>query len=387
MDESNDSLEPQVVPPRPDRRTDKGGGAGSDSPAVVEATATPVDGEDEELEEEISEDELEEAELEPGALEDDEDEDASDSDTPRRPPQLPALSPATSAARKGDLLSYYLAEVRRYPLLDPEEEKELAIQYQETGDPEAAQRLVTANLRLVVKLAFQYHRQWSNVLDLIQEGNVGLVEALSRYDPYRGIRFSSYAQYWIRAMILRFLMDNYRMVRLGSTRHGRKLFFQLQKERDRLIKEGIQPSTKALAEALEVPEHEVINVDRLLSAPALSLHAPASGEEGRALAEVVADDDGDTPEDSVASSELGAVVQEKLAAFAETLRDERERAIWDQRMTSADPDSLASLGETFGVSKERIRQVEARIKRRLKEYLVAELGDEIDFEFAVPSDD
>lgn len=386
MDESNDSLEPQVVPPTSAQRRGKGGRPASESPAVVEATATPVDGE--EGEEEISEDELEEAELDPAALEDDDaEEDDEAAAAPRRPPQLPALSPATSAARKGDLLSYYLAEVRRYPLLDPEEEKELAIQYQETGDPEAAQRLVTANLRLVVKLAFQYHRQWSNVLDLIQEGNVGLVEALSRYDPYRGIRFSSYAQYWIRAMILRFLMDNYRMVRLGSTRHGRKLFFQLQKERDRLIKEGIQPSTKALAEALEVPEHEVINVDRLLSAPALSLHAPASGEEGRALAEVVADDDGDTPEDSVASSELGAVVQERLAAFAETLRDDRERAIWYQRMTSADPDSLASLGETFGVSKERIRQVEARIKRRLKEYLVAELGDEIDFEFAVPSDD
>ena len=110
------------------------------------------------------------------------------------PSNLPALSTPTSAARKGDLLSYYLAEVRRYPLLEPEEEKELAVRFQETGDPEAAHRLVTANLRLVVKLAFQYHRQWANVLDLIQEGNVGLVEALSRYDPYRGIRFSSYAQ-------------------------------------------------------------------------------------------------------------------------------------------------------------------------------------------------
>ena len=195
------------------------------------------------------------------------------------PRNLPVLSAPTGAARKGDLLSYYLAEVRRYPLLEPEEEKDLAIRFQESGDPEAAHRLVTANLRLVVKLAFQYHRQWANVLDLIQEGNVGLVEALSRYDPYRGIRFSSYAQYWIRAMILRFLMDNYRMVRLGSTRHGRKLFFQLQKERDQLIKDGVQPSTLALARALDVPEAEVIRVDQHLSAPAMSLDAPIGGEE------------------------------------------------------------------------------------------------------------
>ena len=150
----------------------------------------------------------------------------------------------------------------RYPLLDPAEEHQLSLDWHLNQDRKAAERLVTANLRLVVKLAFQYHRQWSNVLDLIQEGNVGLVEALRRFDPYRGIRFSSYAQYWIRAMILRFLMDNFRMVRLGSTRNGRKLFFQLQKEKERLVKEGLKPSTKLLAERLEVPESEVISVDQ-----------------------------------------------------------------------------------------------------------------------------
>ena len=145
------------------------------------------------------------------------------------PKNLTMLAPPKrGGGNKNDLLGYYLSEVRRYPLLEPEEEKEAAVAWYEDGDVQAAERLVTANLRLVIKLAFQYHRQWSDVLDLIQEGNVGLVEALSRYDPYRGIRFSSYAQYWIRAMILRYLMDNFRMVRLGSTRHGRKLFFQLK---------------------------------------------------------------------------------------------------------------------------------------------------------------
>lgn len=299
---------------------------------------------------------------------------------------VPVLAREPGVSRRDDLLSQYLAEVRRYPLLDPEEEKKLAVRYVETGDTIAAQRLVTANLRLVVKLAFQYHRQWSNVLDLIQEGNVGLVEALSRYDPYRGIRFSSYAQYWIRAMILRFLMDNYRMVRLGSTRHGRKLFFQLQKERERLVKEGVQPSTKALAEALDVPEEEVINVERHLSAPALSLHAPVGSAEGRPLSEIVEDHDHRDPEETFASGELGGVVKEKLREFSATLTDERELAIWTRRLTAADPASLSDLGEEFNVSKERIRQVESRIKRRLKEYLVEHMGDEIDFEFEVPED-
>jgi RNA polymerase sigma-32 factor len=301
-------------------------------------------------------------------------------------PQLPAARDSKAPARSDDLLGFYLAEVRQHPLLDPEEEHELAVLYLETGDAKAAQRLVTANLRLVVKLAFQYHRQWANVLDLIQEGNVGLVEALSRYDPYRGIRFSSYAQYWIRAMILRFLMDNYRMVRLGTTRHGRKLFFQLQKERDRLEEMGIQPTTKALSESLNVPEKEVVNVSQHLSAPALSLDAPAGKyEDGRTLAESV-DGGGRSPEGEVARVELGALIKEQLATFARTLSDDRERAIWHERLVTQEPLSLSQLGARFGVTKERIRQVEVRIKKRLRAQLVENLGAELDFEFDVPED-
>lgn len=300
-------------------------------------------------------------------------------------PKLPALAPKADASRaSGDLLAHYLSEVRRYALLDPEEERDVALRYYESGDPTAAERLVTANLRLVVKIAFQYHRQWANVLDLIQEGNVGLVEALSRYDPYRGIRFSSYAQYWIRAMILRFLMDNFRLVRLGSTRNGRKLFFQLQKERERLLREGVQASAQQLAARLEVPESEVIAVDQHMRAPAMSLHAPVGGEDGRTLGEMVPDHDNTGPEERVAGSQLGKLVQEKLHIFAQTLEDERERAIWQERLVANEPASLSDLGERYDVSKERIRQIEVRIKRRLKAWLQQELGEEIDFEFDVP---
>jgi len=301
------------------------------------------------------------------------------------PAGLPALKAPPAGTRSKDLLNFYLSEVRRYPLLSAEEEKVYANRFVESEgqDREAAERLVTANLRLVIKIAFQYHRQWANVLDLIQEGNVGLVEALSRYDPSREIRFSSYAQYWIRAMILRFLLDNFRLVRLGSTRAGRKLFFQLQKERDRLLREGTNPTSRLIAENLGVTETEVDAVDRHMRAPALSLHAPAGDDpEGRTLSEVVPETDANDPEDNAARSELSSIVQEKLAEFAaEHVKGEREQMIWEQRMVATEPVSLSSLGEHFGVSKERIRQVEARMKKRLKAYLEEQLGDEIDFEF------
>ncbi len=311
----------------------------------------------------------------------------------RRPlPRMPSLGGTLAVASShtlaggGDLLTHYLQEIRRYALLDPEEERRVATQYYEQGDPAAAERLVTANLRLVVKIAFQYHRQWANVLDLIQEGNVGLVEALSRFDPTRGIRFSSYAQYWIRAMILRFLMDNFRLVRLGSTRNGRKLFFQLQKERQRLLSEGHAATPRELAERLEVPESEIIAVDQHMRAPAMSLSAPVTSEEGRPLHDTVADEDQVGPEEAVAGSQLGELVQARLRAFEATLEDERERAIWRLRLMAAEPASLSDIGNDYKVSKERIRQIEARIKSRLKAFMQKELGDEMDFDFEVPGE-
>jgi RNA polymerase sigma-32 factor len=280
-----------------------------------------------------------------------------------------------------------MKSVRNYPILTQEEEKEYALRYLENEDPEAAEKLVTSNLRLVIKIAYQYHRQWANVLDLIQEGNVGLVEALSRYDPYREIRFSSYAQYWIRAMILRFLLDNFRMVRLGSTRAGRKLFFQLQKERDALTAQGIDPTTKLLAQRLGVTEVDVQDVDQHMRAPALSFDAPVGGESSeRHLSEVVSNQDELDPEEKSAQQMMGSKIKHLLSEFQGTITDKREVEIWNQRMVSVDPVSLSQLGVEYGVSKERIRQVESRIKKRLKAYLLKELGSEIEFEFLVPDD-
>lgn len=314
---------------------------------------------------------------------------SDDKTTTRQSTQLTVLKPPPKGvSRKAkDLLAHYLAEVRKYPLLSREEEKEYAISYRETGDRDAAEKLVTSNLRLVIKIAFQYHRQWANVLDLIQEGNVGLVEALSRYDPYRDIRYSSYAQYWIRAMILRFLLDNYRLVGLGKTRAGRKLFFQLKKVRATLKEEGIDPSHANIALRLGVSEKEVDDFDQHMRAPALSFDAPVGQNDGRSLSEIVPSKNSNTPEIEAAKNQLGLIVKERLAEFAAGITDEREKSIWTDRMVAIDPISLSELGKKYNVSKERIRQVEARLKTQLREYFEKTLGDEIDFDFSIPEQD
>src|ERR1700687_2814972 len=152
----------------------------------------------------------------------------------------------SGAVTRYDPVQRYLTEIRRYPLLSREEEHELAVRFKENKDIEAAYRLVTANLRLVVMIAREYQRAFRNLLDLVQEGNIGLMEAVKNFDPYRGIRFPSYAVWWIRAYIIRYVMNNWRMVKLGTTQAQRKLFFNLQKEKDRLAAEGVKtaPTTR-----------------------------------------------------------------------------------------------------------------------------------------------
>ena len=300
-----------------------------------------------------------------------------------------ALVSGSGSLQRTDLLNQYLAEVRKYPLLNPEEERELAIKYIEEGDEEAGRTLITSNLRLVVKMAFKFHNQWANVLDLIQQGNMGLLQALNKYDPYNeaNTRFSSYAAYWIRSCIYTYIKDNYRMVRLGSTRHGRRLFDNLRKERERLIRQGVQPSTKALSESLEIPEEEIVVFSQHFSAPALSLNSPIGEDDGRTLEEMVNGSGTTTPETVSADSEIGTMVKNVLDEFVLTLDNPRDLSIWHERMMNDAPKSLKELGDRYGVSKERIRQIENRIKKNLKVSLVEKLGDNIDFDFLIPEDE
>ena len=292
--------------------------------------------------------------------------------------ELPPPPSSTTALSLRDPFQAYVREVQRYPLLTPEDEKRLTRQYQETQDPVLARRLVTANLRLVIKLAYEYRRAYKNMMDLIQEGNIGLMQAVKRYDPYRGVKLSSYSAWWIRAYMLRFILNNWRLVKLGTTQAQRKLFFNLNKQKARLSAMGIEPTPKVIAERLGVKEGEVIEMDRRLSSGEASLDAPLGDAEGRAVARVELMPSNDRPaEDAVASRELGDLLSEHLGKFRDRLKG-KDLIIFDKRLIADEPYTLQKLGDEFGVSRERVRQLEARLTGKLREYLKSELGDAVD---------
>ena len=173
-----------------------------------------------------------------------------------------------------DPFSAYLQEVRKYSLLTEEEEKELAIRYKETGDLDSAYKLTTANLMLVIKIAMTFKREWQNLMDLIQEGNIGLMKAVKNFDPFRGVPLSAYATWWIKSYILKHILDNWRLVRVGTTNARRKLLFNLKKEKEKLEREGFEPTTKLLAERFGVDEGEVIDVSASIGAMDVSIDTP-----------------------------------------------------------------------------------------------------------------
>jgi RNA polymerase sigma-32 factor len=272
-----------------------------------------------------------------------------------------------------DPLQRYLAEMRRYPLLSREEERELAIRYKEQEDVQAAYGLVTANLRLVVMIAREYQKAARNLLDLIQEGNIGLMEAVKNFDPYRGVRFPSYAVWWVRAYIIRYLINNWRMVKLGTTQAQRKLFFNLQKEKDRLAAEGIVPGPKLIAQRLDVKESEVVEMEQRLSSRDLSIDASADDGEGGSLLDILPSNQ-DTAEDQVAKAQFKHQVDAKIHEFGQSLKD-KEAEIFHSRLTSDQPLTLQEIGDKYGISRERVRQIEERLKKKLKVFLLEEIQD------------
>ena len=231
---------------------------------------------------------------------------------------MAADPPRNSSVVPSDPLSRYLAEAGRYPLLSRREEHELAVQA-EQGDREAAEKLVLSNVRLVVKIAMGYRRAWTNLMDLIQEGNVGLVQAVQRYDPYRGVKFASYAAYWIRAYILKYLIDNIRMVRVGTSRAERKLFFRLNRTKRELERAGFWPEPKLLAERLEVEEKDVVDFESRLAQSDLSLDAPVSTEPDATLFGDLLDAGTPSAEHEVARTHLRTVLHKHVERFAQVL--------------------------------------------------------------------
>jgi RNA polymerase sigma-32 factor len=286
-------------------------------------------------------------------------------------------APRGSGLARLDPMQQYLREVQRHPLLTPQEEHDLAVKYVATGDVAAAARLVTANLRLVVKLAYEYRRAYKNIMDLVQEGNIGLMQAVKRYDPYRGVKLSSYAAWWIRAYILRFILNNWRLVKLGTTQAQRKLFFNLNKEKARLSAMGVEPSSAEIARRLGVEEQEVTDMDRRLSSGEMSLDAPVGDTEGRPVSRLeMMPTSMSGPDTAVAEGEIQQMVKAKLADFRTTLKG-KDIQIFDDRLVAEDPLTLQELGDRFGISRERVRQLEARLTGRLREYLKSELGDAV----------
>ena len=272
-----------------------------------------------------------------------------------------------------DPLQRYLAEIRRFALLSREEEHRLAVDYKEYGNVEAAYKLVTANLRLVVMIAREYQKAFKNLLDLIQEGNMGLMEAVKNFDPYRGVRFPSYAVWWIRAYMIRHIMNDWRMVKIGTTQAQRKLFFNLQKEKEKLEAEGLTPGPKLLAQRLNVKEDEVVEMEQRLASRDLSVDMPMGDDEEATLLHFLPDQK-DSPEEQIAETQYQQLLREKMEQFAGALKD-KELVIFRERLLNEEPLTLREIGEKYDISRERVRQIEERVKRKLKAFLSKELKD------------
>lgn len=283
----------------------------------------------------------------------------------------------STALTRIDALQVYMREVQRHPLLSPDEEHALAVKYHKTGDVDAAARLVTANLRLVVKIAYEYRRAYRNMMDLVQEGNIGLMQAVKRYDPYRGVKLSSYAAWWIRAYMLRFILNNWRLVKIGTTQAQRKLFFNLSKEKARLAAMGIEPTHAEIAKRLKVDEAEVVEMDRRLSRADASLDAPVGeGDDKTTTRLELLPALGESPDTIAEGAQLQEILREKLEEFRRTLTG-KDIAIFDKRLVADEPLTLQELGDEFGVSRERVRQLEARLTGKLRDYLKEALGDAV----------
>jgi len=275
-----------------------------------------------------------------------------------------------------DPLQRYIREANRYALLTPAQELELTTRYAETQDREVAYQLITSNLRLVIKIALEFQKYWmKNVMDLIQEGNIGLMQAIRKFDPYRGIKLSYYASFWIKAYILKFIMDNWKLVKIGTTQSQRKLFYNLKREKEKLRALGYEPGPKLLSDVLQVREEEVVEMEQRLGGWELSLDAPLKeGSEEYHKNFLPAEDP--QVEEILADTEMKELFRRKLAEFRRELND-KETDILDSRLLAEKPLTLQEIGARHGVSRED------RLIKKLRFYLQSEIPDWEDFRTSV----
>jgi RNA polymerase sigma-32 factor len=268
----------------------------------------------------------------------------------------------------------YMREIRRYPPLEREEEVELARLYRDTGDREALFRLLTSNLMMVARVALSFRRAAKKLLDLIQEGNLGLIAAIDRFDPDLGVRLPTYAAWWVRAYMVKYLLDNVRLVRVGTTNARRKLLRNLRKEKQKLESMGIDVTPRLLADRFDVKEHDVVEVEAALHGRDLSLDAPRGDEADGESFGAYLPDGGPALDDSLARQELQEQTERALEEFRKDLK-EKDRIILDERLLAEDPRTLADLGKQFGTSREAVRQAEARLKKKVGSFLRERLVD------------
>ena len=287
----------------------------------------------------------------------------------------PSVSRLPTLAGERDSLYLYLREVGRFPMLTPEEEHAIALRVRDHNDPDAAFRLVSSHLRLVVRIAMDFQRRWmQNVLDLVQEGNVGLMRAVNKFDPDKGIKFSYYASFWIKAYILKFIMDNWRMVKIGTTQVQRKLFYNLNRERQKLIAQGYSPDNAMLSTKLGVSEDQIVEMDQRLSSTDLSLNVPVGEDAGGATRMDFLPALGPGIEHSLASDEITDIVRSRLKTIIPEL-NKKELYILRNRLLTDEPVTLREIGERYSITRERVRQLEARLLEKIRRHLSQNIND------------
>ncbi len=279
---------------------------------------------------------------------------------------LPQLAPtAGKSLTTSDPVSLYLSEIRKYPLLTREQESELAKKFYESKDPQAAQALVTANLRFVVKVAAEYSRFGARMIDLIQEGNMGLMHAVREFNPYKGVRLITYAVWWIRGYIQEHLMKQYSLVKIGTTQNQKKLFYQLQKNRDELDSMGKFNDIKLLSERLGIPEDEVRMMAQRMSGRDVSLDRPLDDESGASMMDFQRGDS-QSPDVEISKREEISLLTDTIEHLRPQLSD-REKIILEERILADEPLTLQEIGEKYGITREAVRQMEARLMKKIKD--------------------
>ncbi len=264
-----------------------------------------------------------------------------------------------------DGLAAYLAEIARYPLLTKEQELEIAKRYREKGDPKDAEILVTSNLRFVVRVAAEYAKFGARLIDLIQEGNVGLMHAVREFNPYRDVRLITYAVWWIRGYIQEYLMRQYSMVRIGTTQNQRKLFYRLEKEKEKLDREGFTPTVKLLSDRLGVSESDVRTMEQRMSGRDVSLDQPLDPDSGATRIDFEADES-ESIEDTLEHLQALEILKENIETLKSEL-NEREIYLLNERILSDEPKKLQEIGDEWGVTREAVRQMEARVIKKIRE--------------------